>query len=255
MSAFYEIVARYYDAETGGKTDDLILYSQLAEEYGAPILDVGCGTGRVLLHLGQEGYPVHGVDDSAQMLERLERKLTAFPSLRDTITYTQDDIFEYTSENKFKLTLLTYNALMHFHEQDAQIKLLKHLHTLTDSDGLLVTDLPNAGETFATQDSDSIIYDRSFIEPESGQMVMLQSTSYLDRTTQLLRVNWIYDEIQRDGTVKRLVVPHILRYYFYSEMKLLLQVSGFEIVDVFGDTDESDFEDGSERMIIYARPI
>jgi hypothetical protein len=44
MTAFYETIARYYDAEVGDKTDDLWLYSQLAETYGEPIFDVGCGT-------------------------------------------------------------------------------------------------------------------------------------------------------------------------------------------------------------------
>lgn len=252
MSAFYEIVARYYDAETGDKADDLVLYSQLAEVYGAPILDVGCGTGRVLLHLAQEGYDVHGIDDSPQMLERLSNKLKAMPHLAPYVTYTQGDVMSFAPGKKFRLILLTYNALMHFHTQAVQIELLERLRACLAEGGLLVIDLPNAGETFVTQDSDSLILDRTFIEPESGHLVMLQAVSYLDRTTQLLRAQWIYDEIQGDGTVKRLFVPHILRYYFYAEMELLLERCGFKIEAVYGNTDESDFEDGCERMIIYA---
>jgi SAM-dependent methyltransferase len=255
MSAFYEIVARYYDAETSAKTDDLIMYSELAEQYGAPILDVGCGTGRVLLHLAQEGYQVHGVDDSKQMLVRLQNKLNAMPHLAENITYDQADILTYRAPQPFSMILLTYNALMHFHTQEVQIQLLQTLRTMLADDGLLVIDLPNAGETFATQDTDSLILDRTFIEPESGHMVMLQSVSYLDRTTQLLRAQWIYDELQPDGTVKRLFVPHVLRYYFYPEMQLLLEKAGFAVEVVYGDTEQGDFEDGCERMVIYARPI
>jgi SAM-dependent methyltransferase len=255
MSAFYETVARFYDAETGGRTDDLLLYSELAGEYGAPILDVGCGTGRVLLHLAQEGHKVHGVDDSRAMLDRLDAKLKGMPRLKKLVTYTEGDILKFAPEKKFKLSLLTYNALMHFHAQETQLKLLQKLRAVTADDGRLVIDLPNAGETFASQDTDTIIFDRSFIEPETGHMIMLQSTSYLDRTTQLLRVQWIYDEITEDGTLKRLVVPHVLRYFFYPEMQLLLKATGFEIEDVFGGTDEEPFEDGCERMVIYARPV
>ena len=151
MSAFYERVARFYDAETSEKVDDLQLYSELAEEYGEPILDVGCGTGRVLIHLAQEGYTVHGVDDSPQMLARLQRKLDAFPHLAAQIKAVKADIFTYTADQPYKLTLLTYNALMHFHTQEKQMALLKHLHNLTAKDGLLIIDLPNAGEMFACQ--------------------------------------------------------------------------------------------------------
>lgn len=254
MSGFYTTIARFYDAETADRTDDLALYSQLAEEIGTPILDIGCGTGRVLLPLAQAGHRVHGVDNDRAMLNLLERRLTAMPHLREHLTYEQADILSYKSQERYALTLLTYNALMHFHTQDAQMTLLKRLRQLTAEDGLLVIDLPNAGETFATQDTDALTLDRTFMEPESGHQVMLQSVSYLDRTTQLLQVQWIYDEIHEDGTVKRLIAPHVLRYFFYPEMVLLLRVCGFRVQAVYGGCDEEPFEDGSERMVIYARP-
>ncbi len=255
MSAFYDTIARYYDAEIGDKTDDLQMYSRLADDYGSPILDVGCGTGRVLLHLAQEGHDAHGIDTSPQMLQRLRNKLNALPHLNDRVQFTEGDVLDYTPDTRYQMVLLTYNALMHFQTQTAQIKLLTHLHSLLAGSGLLVLDLPNAGEVFATQDTDAILLDRQFIEPESGHMVMLQSTSYLDRVTQLLHVQWIYDEITGDGTVKRLFAPHVLRYIFFPEAKLLLERCGFELVGVYGSTDETPFEDGCERMILYTRPV
>lgn len=254
MSAFYTTVARFYDAETADRVDDLALYSRLAAEIGAPILDVGCGTGRVLLHLAQEGYAAHGVDNDAAMLVRLEAKLSALPHLREFVTYEQADILTYRANQRYPLVLLTYNALMHFHDQDVQIALLKRLRALIAEEGVLVIDLPNAGETFASQDSDAIVLDRTFVDPDTGHLVMLQSHSVLDRTTQLLHVKWIYDEINADGVVRRLIAPHVLRYFFYPEMALLLRLCGFRVGAVYGGCDEEPFEDGCERMVIYARP-
>lgn len=254
MTAFYETIARYYDAEVGGRIDDLQLYSELAQRYGDPIFDVGCGTGRVLLHLAQEGYHVHGIDDSRAMLDRLDRKVAALPHLAEYIHYFEGDVLRLETTQRYQLVLLTYNALMHFHEQSVQIALLQKLHSITAQEGLLVLDLPNAGETFATQETDAILLDREFVEPESGHLVMLQSQSYLDRTTQLLHVTWIYDEITGDGTLKRLRVPHILRYFFYPEIKLLLERCNFNIIGVYGNTDGDPFQDGCERMLIYAQP-
>lgn len=255
MSVFYTTVARFYDAETSDKTDDLQMYSRLADEFRGNVLDIGCGTGRVLIHLAQEGYQVFGIDNDRSMLERLEHKLESFPHLRNKVTYYEGDALNYGLRENFSLILLTYNALMHFREQDDQIQLLKQLRGWIDAEGVLVIDLPNAGDVFASQDTDSLIVERTFLEPETGHMVMLQSVSYLDRTTQILQVDWIYDEIDGDGVVRRIIAPHVLRYFFYAEIKLLLQLCGFDGSEVYGDTEESPFEEGSERMIIYARPI
>lgn len=254
MTAFYDTTVRYYDAEISSRTDDLVLYSELAHEYGGPVFDVGCGTGRVLVHLAQEGVRVHGVDTSRAMLDRLQIKLDAFPHLAEYVTYEQADILTYSDDTRYSLVLLTYNALMHFHEQADQITVLERLRALVADDGLLVIDLPNAGETFATRDTDAILFDRSFIEPDTGNLVMLSAHSYLDRTTQLMRVEWIYDEITEDGTLKRLVAPHVLRYFFMPELQLLLERTGFTVDSVYGSTELEPYEDGSERMIVYARP-
>ncbi|MBZ0290962.1 MAG: methyltransferase domain-containing protein [Anaerolineae bacterium] len=252
--SFYATIARYYDAEHTDKTDDLVLYSQLAEEYGDPILDIGCGTGRVMFHLAQEGCRVYGIDSEAAMLDRAKIKLDAFPYVRDKLTFIQADVLKYEMEQRFKQVLLSYNSLMHFHDQEEQLALLGKLRQWIAEDGLLVVDLPNAGETFATQDSDAMTLERTFIDPDSGHMVMQQAVSYLDRVQQLMQVTWFYDEITEDGVVVRTVAPVIFRYFFFPEVKLLLQQSGFKVDEVYGDTEMGPFEDGCERMIIFASP-
>src|SRR5450432_2026253 len=91
MTNFYATIARYYDSEHADKTEDLVLYSELAEQYGDPILIVGSGTGRLVLHLAQEGYAVHGLEIEAAMLDRARRKRDALPHLHDLITLHQGD--------------------------------------------------------------------------------------------------------------------------------------------------------------------
>lgn len=253
MSGFYNTVARYYDAENTDKNDDVPLYLELAQEYGSPIMDIGCGTGRVMFPLAQAGYEVHGIDNEPAMLERGIAVKEANPDWK--LHFHEGNVLDYDLDTRFKLMLVPYNGLMHFHTQDAQLQALRNLRKWTADDGLLVLDLPNAGEIFATQDTDSLLLERTFLEPETGNMVMQQSHSYLDRTSQLFRVTWIYDEITSDGTVKRTSAPLMLYYYFYSEVSLLLQMTGWEIEGVYGDTDYGEYEDGCERMIILAKPV
>ena len=255
MSAFYTSVARFYDAEIGDKTDDLLLYQRLSDQYPGEILDVGCGTGRVLIHLAQAGCRTHGIDSDAAMLDRLARKLRSMPHLQDHISYAHADARRYDCEREFALILLSYNALMHFHEQESQIALLGKLRGWLADEGRLVIDLPNAGAAFAAQDTDALTLERTFLEPESGHQIMLQSVSWLDRAAQILHVEWIYDEMDGDGQIKRMIAPHQLRYFFLPELTLLLKLCGFAVDAVYGDTDETPFEDGCERMIVFARPV
>ncbi len=257
MSGFYATIARYYDAENTDKTDDIDFYRELAGEYGGPLLDVGCGTGRVMFPLAAADYEVHGIDNEAAMLQRAEKlRDSSYSAYANKLHFHQADVrvHDFPESLRFALTLVPYNGLMHFHDQETQLGVLRRLHKWTRADGLLVLDLPNAGEVFATQDSEAVTLERSFMEPENGHLVMQQSVSYLDRTAQLLDVTWIYDEITGDGVVHRTVAPLRLYYYFYNELRLLLSAAGFSVEAVYGDLEYGPYEDGSERMVVTARP-
>lgn len=253
MTEFYDAIARFYDAENLEMTDDLPLYSDLAEIYGGPILDVGCGTGRVMLHLAQEGYECIGVDTSPEMLERGKRKAEALLGTANQVQFLHGDIAEHKASTPYKMILLPYHTFMHFQDQAEQLRVLHQLSLNLADDGVIVFDLPNAGETFSTQDDHAIALERTFIDPETGHVIMQQSVSVLDRVTQKLHITWIYDEILSDGTVRRTMAPLELCYVFFNEMNLLLSANGLKCVEVYGSYDQEPFMDGSPRMIIVAQ--
>jgi SAM-dependent methyltransferase len=249
---FYDTIARLYDAENAELTEDLDLYSALAEETGGPVLDVGCGTGRVMLHLAQQGLRVVGVDNSVVMLARGQRRLARMPGLKPLVTFIKGDALTAELPGKLKLIIVPYNTLMHFNEQAQQLTALRRFHDLLDDDGVLILDLPNAGEAFGTQDDGAVALERTFTEPESGHLVMQQSFSTLNRITQQLHITWIYDEITEDGTVRRTLAPLVVRYVFSGEMDLLLAASGLRRVETFGDYLREPFVEGCPRMIVLA---
>lgn len=250
---FYDRVARYYDAENEHMVQDLELYSALAEAQGAPVLEVGCGTGRVTFHLAGAGFAVTGVDLSAAMLERARRKAAGRADLNDMVSFIQADAAQAAYPDRYPLIVLPYNTMMHFHTTEAQLRLVRHLSAHLAEGGLMVIDLPNAGESFATAEDSAVTLERSFVLPESRHLVMQQSVSRLDRTAQMQSVTWLYDEISAAGTLTRTIAPVLLRYVFPAELDLLLMVCGLQRVARYGDYDESPFEEGCPRLIVYAR--
>jgi SAM-dependent methyltransferase len=72
-----ELVAIWHDVECGSYEADLCLWERLADDASGPVLDLGCGTGRVALHLARRGHAVTGVDLSAPLIAELDRRAAA----------------------------------------------------------------------------------------------------------------------------------------------------------------------------------
>ncbi|HML22913.1 MAG TPA: class I SAM-dependent methyltransferase [Aggregatilinea sp.] len=250
---FYETCVRYYEAENADFVEDLILYSTLAEETGDPILDLGCGTGRVMLHLAQDGYRTVGLDNSQAMLDWGRRKLKAKPALAPRARFVHGDALNPALDERFKLIIIPYNTLMHFSEQDDQLAVLRQCYRLLDDEGLLVIDLPNAGEMYATQGDGTLSLERTFKMPDTGNLAMQFSVSDIDRAEQMLHLTWVYDEVSADGALRRTVSPLALRLVFPGEMDLMLAGAGLECIEIFGDYMRGPFEDGCPRMIVVAQ--
>jgi SAM-dependent methyltransferase len=71
MIAAAQRAAAWHDLECGGYAADLALWSALARESAGPVLELGCGTGRVALHLAAEGFEVVGLDSEQPLLDAL----------------------------------------------------------------------------------------------------------------------------------------------------------------------------------------
>lgn len=70
--------AIWHDVECGSYAADLPLWEELAEQAGGPVLELGCGTGRVALHLARRGHEVVGLDHDPELLAVLEDRAADF---------------------------------------------------------------------------------------------------------------------------------------------------------------------------------
>ena len=113
----YDIIAEFYDLENAGFTDDLPFWLALTREHGRPagaslpVLELGCGTGRVTQQIARAGWAITGIDSSAAMLQRAQAKVAAQPRLAARITWQQAELTTFEVEAGFGLALLPYNTL------------------------------------------------------------------------------------------------------------------------------------------------
>jgi SAM-dependent methyltransferase len=72
------VAAIWHDVECGSYAADLPLWEELAERRGGPVLELGCGTGRVALHLARRGHRVYGLDRDPELLAVLAERAADF---------------------------------------------------------------------------------------------------------------------------------------------------------------------------------
>ncbi len=106
-SALYDsFIADYYDESpvVKGRTQDVAFYRDAARDFGDPVLELGCGTGRITMALAEAGKRITGLDNSERMLERAVKKRAALPvEARERVHLVQGnmvilDVFQTDAE-------------------------------------------------------------------------------------------------------------------------------------------------------------
>jgi SAM-dependent methyltransferase len=248
----FDLYARLYDLDYADFYDDLFMYQQFAARCGAPVLELGCGTGRLLVALAGDGYEVTGVDVSAPMLELARRKVIA-QELEARVDLLQRDMRELELAGRFNLAFAAINSFMHMETADDQLATLNRIREHLNPGGLLVLDLfnPDPGRLLDAQGQ--VVLDKVLTDPETGQQVIKFRSQTADLGQQMLHMTLIVDAVDAEGNVRRHVYPFSLRYLFRGELELLLRHAGFEVEALYGSYDLDEFSGDSDKMIAVAR--
>jgi SAM-dependent methyltransferase len=248
----YELYARFYDLDYAGFDADLYMIQQYALRCGSPILELGCGTGRLLLPLARRGYQVTGVDVSAAMLEVARRKVTA-EKLDSHVTLLQQDMRDLDLGGRFNLAFAAINSFMHMMTAGDQLAALARVRRHLNPGGLLLLDLFNPDLNRLLDSRGQVVLDKVMADPETGCQLMRFRTQTVDHGQQIIHTTYLLDQVDGEGHVRRTLVPFSLRYLFRGELDLLLRHAGFEIEALYGSYDLDELSDDSDKMIAVAR--
>lgn len=248
----YQSIAELYDLEHTTFDGDVDILLNFAQVVGDPILEVGCGSGRLLLPLAESGYQVTGIDTSRPMLDRAET-LVGEHSLGDRVSLVQADMrrADTVSGGPFGLVIFSLNSLMHLTTPADQRAALEAARRSLDPRGQLIIDVmnPTAAEIAHLLGGPHLegswkLHDGSTIDKWSHRRATDQS--------QVLDTLLWYDRSFPDGTLTRTRTSFPLRYIHPSELALMLEVSGFIEPIFYGSYDLDPFEPDSERLFVTA---
>ena len=133
--------AEYYDYDTASMVD-APFYLDYARQCGSPILELACGTGRLLITLAEAGFDVYGIDSSENMLSVCRRKIDE-KNLAPRVHPTLADMADFELERRdFALAFAAFRSFMHLYTHEDQRACLQRTFQHLRDGGYLIIDLP-----------------------------------------------------------------------------------------------------------------
>ena len=265
-SLFYDACATFYDDDyaAAGYDHDVPFYVELAESSGASVLELGCGTGRVLLPTARAGAQVVGVDGSPGMLARLQERLAEEPeAVRGRVRLVHGDIRtidarEHLPEGSdgFALVTAPFRVVHHLATHADVRAWLRNVARHLSPSGALVFDVFQPDyEMVASPPSVSVDIERD--DPATGRTVRRVSSAHHHPEAQTFDVEfeWLVEGEDGEETTVQAGTSR-LRWFTRDELALLLEIEGFEVTDCWGDFEGTPYGEGgedAEAIVIRAR--
>jgi SAM-dependent methyltransferase len=234
---FHEFPA-LYDVQHSGYQEDLPFWKDLAQRYGTPFLELGCGSGRVLLALEQNGFRGVGLDRDIEMLKFLRGKREADVFCADMTAFRLAGLFRLVI-----LPCNTYSTL----DTPERRKVLKMVKRHLQPQGAFAVCLPNPRLLRLLPEVAETEVEEIIAHPVDGLPVQI-STSWV-RNESVLQIFWHYDHLFPDGRVTRLTVEQAHQLNPAELYEEEFTEEGFAVVGCYGDFSMKPFERYSAYLI------
>jgi SAM-dependent methyltransferase len=246
--------AALYDHEYRRRRDDVRHYGRLAEEIGGPVLDLGCGTGRLLLPLLREGIEVVGVDASEPMLRRCRERLA---QAGKHAQLHRGDFRRLALGRRFPLVVCAFNTFMHLYERTDVERFLAVVRKHLAPDGVFAFDVMHPDLKWLSRDPEKRWARTRFRHPTTGEPQVYSTSLTYDAALQIAFMRIFYEPAGTRagrGSRRRELVVHLAHRYFYPrELEALLHYNGFVVERHDGDFAGTPLEPESDQQVLRCR--
>lgn len=245
-------LARLYDGFSF--EGDLAFYHELAVAEGGRVLEVACGTGRVLVPLARAGVSVAGIDGSPHMLAIARDKLRQ-AGLEAPLVEADMRDFDVRHLGPFDLATVAVKSFAYLTEVEDQLRCLGCIAAHLRPNGLLALDLLHPRPDWLRAPAGSMRDDLLERSATLGiTLSRVESVVSTDLARQVRVIRSAYELIDdRGALINKRFVEWQYRYMFRFEAEHLLQRAGFGVEAVYGGYRREPFTSESATMLLLAR--
>lgn len=239
----------YVDALIGNSsfntTTCIEFHRELAKQWGEKgIVDLGCGTGLVLIPLLEDGHCVYAIDISQEMINVTKSKVEdLFKDRRGSYNLICSDMKNFSLDRQVSLIIIPRSGFIHLLGSVDQIDALKNINSNLTMGGVLSLNTFFPSYEVIVQNGKGKVkkpFLRNSFVGINGNMIEIYNLIEYDYETQIMEGKWIFKELGKDGKVINSIDrPIKMRWTFKSEMELLFELCGFEVIEIYGGYDKS----------------
>ena len=241
----YAATAEYYDYVVPyQERPDVAFFVEAAVASGGPVLELGCGTGRVLIPTARAGLDIVGLDLSPYMLAVCRERLAGEPEVvQARARLARADMRDFNLDRTFALITLPFRPFQHLTTVEDQMACLACIRHDLAQGGRLILDLfnPSLDALVRHDEGEEVGHEPEFTMPDGRRVVRCHRTVSRDRFNQIMYVELIYYVTHLNGRIERLVHAFPLRHLFRFEAEHLLARCGFVVEHLYADYDKSPY--------------
>jgi SAM-dependent methyltransferase len=253
----YKITAEYYDDAYAHATNlvDLPFYLELARRIGGPVLEMGCGSGRVLMPTARAGIEIHGLDSSAAMLGVLRNHIQGEPAeVQRRIVIHEGDMRRFRGRQKYPLVTIPFRPMQHMYTVEDQVAALRTAVFHLADDGILAFDVFFPNFALFSQIGKEDLEMEWPVESHPGKMIRrYYRLEAVDRVNQTFRITFIFRTYDKEVLISEEITPMKMSYYAYPQLKALFLLAGLEAVEEYGSFEKAPLNNDASDMIFLLR--
>lgn len=250
---------QYYPITSPGCPGDVEFYVDEAKKSGAPVLELGCGTGRILVPIAEAALEIVGIDNSDPMLSECTKTIghpgRTFPA---KTSLQLSDMRQLQMRAEFKTVIIPYRGFLCLASVEDQLKVLEGVYRALVPDGHMILnvfdpDVDTLAGFHRGINTHRLLRSGSI----SGHTQLITwATTTCDLEQQVIDEVWTYEELdEKENVASRRYGRFRIRYVFRYEMEHLLSRVGFEIEHLYGDFDYSPYQQGREQVWVCKKRV